>query len=223
MKINESNPLIPSKLQSSQIHETSRFDGSSSGLVGSSADSGDHIDLGSQASLLSQAQTAGASESSARGATTSGPDSVRAVPGGSRGLGPVDCQRGRKRVLRPGERLCNRQENRRSSMRAYTRRQESAKYGNCYWMHSRGRWIRCQSELQQIVAVLEEAPLGGGPFHTILPSPRRFCGSAGRCRRSSFRSNMRRISVSAGSTAVRRRLFRTWASDPGAGRARKFL
>jgi flagellar biosynthesis anti-sigma factor FlgM len=66
MKINESSILTTSNPQSSQINETSRLEGSSSGAVGnSSSDTGDNIDLGSQATLLSRAQTAGASESSA--------------------------------------------------------------------------------------------------------------------------------------------------------------
>jgi anti-sigma28 factor (negative regulator of flagellin synthesis) len=67
MKINESSILTTSNLQSSQIKETPRLEGGSSGAVstGNSSDTGDNIDLGSQASLLSRAQTAGASESSA--------------------------------------------------------------------------------------------------------------------------------------------------------------
>ena|SRR5580658_11015415 len=65
MRINENSAVNTSKLQSSQVYETPRSDGSSSPLVGRTADTGDNIDLGSQATLLSQAQAAGASESSA--------------------------------------------------------------------------------------------------------------------------------------------------------------
>lgn len=65
MKINERSALNTSKPESSQIYETPRSDGGSSPAVGRSADTGDNIDLRSQASLLSQAQTAGAAESSA--------------------------------------------------------------------------------------------------------------------------------------------------------------
>jgi anti-sigma28 factor (negative regulator of flagellin synthesis) len=65
MKINERSGLNTSKAQSSQIYEAPRSDGSSSPAAGRAADAGDNSDLGSQASLLSQTQSAGASESSA--------------------------------------------------------------------------------------------------------------------------------------------------------------
>ncbi len=66
MKINESSILTTSKPQSTQLYETPKLDGgSSSSAAGRTADTGDDIDLGSQASLLSQAQTAGAAASSA--------------------------------------------------------------------------------------------------------------------------------------------------------------
>jgi flagellar biosynthesis anti-sigma factor FlgM len=65
MKINESSNLTTSKPQSSQIYETPRLDASSSSAAGRTAETGDNIELGSQASLLSQAQEAGASQSSA--------------------------------------------------------------------------------------------------------------------------------------------------------------
>jgi|SRR5271154_496589 len=66
MKINESSALNTSKPQSSQVYETTRSDGSSSAsAAGNPPDLGDNIDLKSQASLLSLAQAAGASQSSA--------------------------------------------------------------------------------------------------------------------------------------------------------------
>src|ERR1700679_2251876 len=65
MKINENNALTTSKPQSSPVYETPRSDGNSSPVLGPTPDTGDKIDLGSQASLLSQAQSAGSSESSA--------------------------------------------------------------------------------------------------------------------------------------------------------------
>jgi flagellar biosynthesis anti-sigma factor FlgM len=66
MKINENSTLHTSKSQPSQIFETTRLDGSSStSTAGRTADTGDNIDLRSQASLLSQALGAGASERSA--------------------------------------------------------------------------------------------------------------------------------------------------------------
>jgi flagellar biosynthesis anti-sigma factor FlgM len=65
MKINERSALNTSKPQSSQVYETTRSEGNSSASVQRPADAGDNIDLGSQASLLSQAQAAGASERSA--------------------------------------------------------------------------------------------------------------------------------------------------------------
>jgi anti-sigma28 factor (negative regulator of flagellin synthesis) len=65
MKINESGDLTTSKAQSSQIYETTRLNGGSSSIAaGTPADNADDIDLASQASLLSQAQTAGASATS---------------------------------------------------------------------------------------------------------------------------------------------------------------
>ncbi len=65
MKIDENSALTTSKPQSSPVYETPRSDGSSSPVAGRTADTGDNIDLGSQASLLSQAQAAGSSENSA--------------------------------------------------------------------------------------------------------------------------------------------------------------
>jgi flagellar biosynthesis anti-sigma factor FlgM len=66
MKINENSTLpTTSKLQSGQIYETPRSDGSTSSASGPAVDNGDNIDLGSQASLLSQALDAGSSERSA--------------------------------------------------------------------------------------------------------------------------------------------------------------
>jgi anti-sigma28 factor (negative regulator of flagellin synthesis) len=65
MKINENSALNTSKLQSGQVYETSKSGGSSSVPAGRAADTDDNIDLGSQASLLSQTQAAGASELSA--------------------------------------------------------------------------------------------------------------------------------------------------------------
>jgi flagellar biosynthesis anti-sigma factor FlgM len=70
MKINENSTLPTSKPQSGQIYETAKSEGSSStSTAGPSADTGDNtgdnIDLRSQASLLSQAMAAGASDRSA--------------------------------------------------------------------------------------------------------------------------------------------------------------
>jgi flagellar biosynthesis anti-sigma factor FlgM len=65
MKINDNSALTASKPQSSQVYVAPRTDSGSSPAVGRPADTGDNIDLGSQASLLSQAQSAGASEISA--------------------------------------------------------------------------------------------------------------------------------------------------------------
>jgi flagellar biosynthesis anti-sigma factor FlgM len=63
MKINQSTTFPTSKTQSSAFGST-RPDGNSSSS-GRTEDTGDKIDLNSQASLLSQAQSAGASERSA--------------------------------------------------------------------------------------------------------------------------------------------------------------
>jgi flagellar biosynthesis anti-sigma factor FlgM len=65
MKINENSILPTSNPQSGQIYETPRADGGSSSTVGPASDSGDNIDLRSQASLLSQSMAAGVSERSA--------------------------------------------------------------------------------------------------------------------------------------------------------------
>jgi len=65
MKINESSTFQTSKTQSRGVFETPRPDGNSSQAAGGAQDAGDKIDLNSQASLLSQAQAAGASESAA--------------------------------------------------------------------------------------------------------------------------------------------------------------
>ncbi|HEY1757508.1 MAG TPA: flagellar biosynthesis anti-sigma factor FlgM [Bryobacteraceae bacterium] len=65
MKINENSSLTTSKPQSAQLYETPKLEGGSSAAVTSRPNIGDNIDLGSQASLLSQAQSAGAAESSA--------------------------------------------------------------------------------------------------------------------------------------------------------------
>jgi flagellar biosynthesis anti-sigma factor FlgM len=66
MKINENSTLPTSNPQSGQIYETPRSEGSSSSsALGPAADTGDNIDLKSQASLLSQAQAAGASDRAA--------------------------------------------------------------------------------------------------------------------------------------------------------------
>jgi flagellar biosynthesis anti-sigma factor FlgM len=64
MKINQSNTFPTSKTQSSGVFETGRSDGKPSSSAGGVQDTGDRIDLNSQASLLSQAQSAGAAESS---------------------------------------------------------------------------------------------------------------------------------------------------------------
>ena len=63
MKINENSNLTTSQAQASQIYEKTRLEGSLSS-ASAPANSGDNIDLGSQASLLSLAQGAGAAESS---------------------------------------------------------------------------------------------------------------------------------------------------------------
>jgi flagellar biosynthesis anti-sigma factor FlgM len=66
MKINENSTLPTSKPQPGQIYETTKLEGgSSTSTAGSTADVGDNIVLRSQASLLSQAMAAGASDSSA--------------------------------------------------------------------------------------------------------------------------------------------------------------
>jgi flagellar biosynthesis anti-sigma factor FlgM len=65
MKINEPSVSNTLKPQSSRVFDTSRSDGKAPSSAGSIEDTGDKIDLNSQASLLSQAQAAGASESSA--------------------------------------------------------------------------------------------------------------------------------------------------------------
>jgi flagellar biosynthesis anti-sigma factor FlgM len=65
MKINDNSSLTTSKSQSSQLYETPKLDGGSSTAAARRPEVGDNVDLGSQASLLSQAQSAGAPESSA--------------------------------------------------------------------------------------------------------------------------------------------------------------
>jgi flagellar biosynthesis anti-sigma factor FlgM len=66
MKINDPSALSTSGPQSSQVYETTPKAGlGSSPSTAHATAAADHIDLGSQASLLSQAQTAGASENSA--------------------------------------------------------------------------------------------------------------------------------------------------------------
>ena len=65
MKINESSTFPTSKPQSRGLFETSRSDGNPSPAAGGAQDTGDNIDLNSQAALLSRAQAAGAAESSA--------------------------------------------------------------------------------------------------------------------------------------------------------------
>jgi anti-sigma28 factor (negative regulator of flagellin synthesis) len=66
MKINDPSALNIARPQPSQVYETPKSSGGSSPSAGPpAAASADHIDLGSHASLLSQVQTAGASESSA--------------------------------------------------------------------------------------------------------------------------------------------------------------
>ena len=64
MKVNYNSTLNISGPQSSQVYETPRSDGGSSPAAGPPANAGDHIDLGSQASLLSLAQAAGTSQNS---------------------------------------------------------------------------------------------------------------------------------------------------------------
>ena len=65
MRINDNSASSTSKPQSSQLYETPKVDSNSSSAVNRGTHTGDNVDLGSQASLLSQAQGAGASESSA--------------------------------------------------------------------------------------------------------------------------------------------------------------
>ncbi len=67
MKIDEPSVINTSKPQTSRLYQTPRSgsNSSSAGRVEDTQDTGDKIDLNSQASLLSQAQNAGASERSA--------------------------------------------------------------------------------------------------------------------------------------------------------------
>jgi flagellar biosynthesis anti-sigma factor FlgM len=64
MKINEPSALSTSKIQSSRTYGTPKA-GNNGPASSGAGDSADKIDLNSQASLLSQAQSAGASDRSA--------------------------------------------------------------------------------------------------------------------------------------------------------------
>jgi flagellar biosynthesis anti-sigma factor FlgM len=65
MKINESDAMTTSKLQAGQVYATPSSRGASTAAGGGVPDTGDNVELRSQASLLSLAQAAGSSENSA--------------------------------------------------------------------------------------------------------------------------------------------------------------